>query len=238
MASLLSVQSLQVQYGPIEAVRGVDFEIKKGEMVAFLGANGAGKSSTLNALVGLVPIASGTVNFKGNDITDWPPETLAANGMTLSPEGRRVFGTLSVADNLRMGAYSVTDKQVIAAAWERVYSLFPILHERRDQFAGTLSGGQQQMLALGLALMCNPTLLLLDEPSLGLAPKIVGQVFDLISKLREQGVTLALVEQNVSMALEIADRGYVFASGKIVASGSASELAHSDTLQSAYLGGE
>lgn len=238
MTSLLSVHSLRVQYGPIEAVRGVDFEIKEGEIVAFLGANGAGKSSTLNGLVGLVPVASGTVTFKGDDITDWAPETLAPAGMTLSPEGRRVFGALSVAENLRMGAYSIKDKQVVTAAWERVYDLFPILYERRDQFAGTLSGGQQQMLAVGRALMSDPTLLLLDEPSLGLAPKIVSQIFDLIARLREQGVTLALVEQNISMALEIADRGYVFASGKIVASGPASELANSDALQSAYLGGE
>ena len=238
MAPLLSVQSLQVRYGPIEAVRGIDFEIKEGEIVAFLGANGAGKSSTLNALVGLVPVASGTVTFNGYDITDWPPETLAPAGMTLSPEGRHVFGTLSVAENLLMGAYSIKDKDAVNDAWERVYTLFPILHERRDQFAGTLSGGQQQMLAVGRALMSNPRLLLLDEPSLGLAPKIVGQIFDLISLLREQGVTLALVEQNVSMALNIADRGYVLSSGKIVAAGSASELAKSDALQSAYLGGE
>lgn len=237
MTSLLSVQSLQVHYGPIQAVRGVDFEIKEGEIVAFLGANGAGKSSTLNALVGLVPVASGKVSFRGENITDWAPESLAPAGMTLSPEGRRVFAALSVTENLRMGAYSIKDKEDVEAAWDRVYSLFPILHERRDQFAGTLSGGQQQMLAVGRALMSNPSLLLLDEPSLGLAPKIVGQIFDLISLLREQGVTLAVVEQNVSMALEIADRGYVFASGKIVASGSASELAKSEVLQSAYLGG-
>ncbi len=237
MTSLLSVQSLKVSYGPIEAVRGVEFDIKEGEIVAFLGANGAGKSSTLNALVGLVPVASGKVFFRGRDITDWAPESLAPAGMTLAPEGRRVFGTLTVTENLRMGAYSIKDKEVIQAAWDRVYSLFPILHERRDQFAGTLSGGQQQMLAVGRALMSNPSLLLLDEPSLGLAPKIVGQIFDLISVLRDQGVTLALVEQNVSMALEIADRGYVFANGEIVASGSAAELGASEALQSAYLGG-
>lgn len=238
MTSLLSVQSLHVQYGPIEAVRGVDFEIKEGEIVAFLGANGAGKSSTLNALVGLVPVTSGTVTFDGQDITDWAPETLAPAGLTLSPEGRRVFGALSVAENLAMGGYSVKDKDALQKAWDRVYSLFPILHERRDQYAGTLSGGQQQMLAVGRALMCSPRLLLLDEPSLGLAPKIISQVFELISLLRDQGVTLAVVEQNVSMALEIADRGYVFANGSIVASGPASELAQSDALQSAYLGGE
>jgi branched-chain amino acid transport system ATP-binding protein len=238
MTPLLSVQSLHVQYGPIKAVRGVDFEIKEGEIVAFLGANGAGKSSTLNALVGLVPVNSGTVIFNGKDITDWAPETLAPVGMTLSPEGRRVFGTLSVAENLAMGGYSVKDKEALQKAWDRVYSLFPILHERREQYAGTLSGGQQQMLAVGRALMSSPRLLLLDEPSLGLAPKIISQVFDLISLLRDQGVTLAVVEQNVSMALNIADRGYVLSNGQIVASGPASELAQSDALQSAYLGGE
>jgi branched-chain amino acid transport system ATP-binding protein len=238
MTSLLSVQSLQVRYGPIEAVRGIDFEIREGEIVAFLGANGAGKSSTLNALVGLVPVADGRVIYGTTDVTNSAPESRAATGMTLSPEGRRVFGTLSVAENLMMGAYSITDKDAVAAAWDRVYSLFPILHERRDQFAGTLSGGQQQMLAVGRALMSNPRLLLLDEPSLGLAPKIVGQIFDLIARLREQGVTLVLVEQNVSMALDIADRGYVLAAGRIVAAAPASELAQSDVLQSAYLGAE
>jgi len=238
MESLLSVRSLQIRYGAIEAVRGIDFDIREGEIVAFLGANGAGKSSTLNALVGLVPVAGGTVVFNGSDITDWRPEALAPAGLTLSPEGRRVFGTLSVAENLMMGAYCISDKVAISEAWERVYSLFPILYERRDQLAGTLSGGQQQMLAVGRALMSNPNLLLLDEPSLGLAPKIVGQIFNLISQLRDQGVTIALVEQNVSMALEIADRGYVLSSGRIVSEGTSAELGQSGTLQSAYLGAE
>lgn len=183
-------------------------------------------------------MASGSVMFDGCDVTDWAPETLAPAGMTLTPEGRRVFGTLSVADNLAMGAYSNKNEEDTRKAWERVYSLFPILHERRAQYAGTLSGGQQQMLAVGRALMSNPRLLLLDEPSLGLAPKIISQVFDLISLLRDQGVTLVVVEQNVSMALDIADRGYVLANGKTVASGTASELANSDVLRSAYLGGD
>jgi branched-chain amino acid transport system ATP-binding protein len=236
VSALLSVQSFHVHYGAVEAVRGIDFEIREGEIIALLGANGAGKSSTLNALVGLVPVAAGTVMFDGSDITHNAPETLAPAGLTLSPEGRRVFGTLSVAENLLMGAYGIRDKQAVAAAWDRVYTLFPILHERRDQFAGTLSGGQQQMLAVGRALMSNPRLLLLDEPSLGLAPKIVEQVFELITLLRDQGVTLAVVEQNVAMALEVADRGYLMSGGRIVAAGSAAELAQSDSLQSAYLG--
>lgn len=236
MTPLLSVQSFHVRYGAVEAVRGIDFEIREGEIIALLGANGAGKSSTLNALVGLVPVADGTVLFDGIDITDNAPETLAPAGLTLAPEGRRVFGTLSVAENLMMGAYGIRDKAAIAAAWERVYTLFPILHERRDQFAGTLSGGQQQMLAVGRALMSTPRLLLLDEPSLGLAPKIVEQVFELIMLLRDQGVTLAVVEQNVAMALEVADRGYLMSGGEIVTAGTAEELAQSDALHSAYLG--
>jgi len=238
VASLLSVQSFHVRYGAVQAVRGIDLEIQKGEIVALLGANGAGKSSTLNAIVGLVPVASGRVTFAGADITDRAPETLAPAGLTLCPEGRRVFGTLSVSENLMMGAYGIRDKGAVAAAWDRVFTLFPILHDRRTQFAGTLSGGQQQMLAVGRALMSNPSLLLLDEPSLGLAPKIVAQIFELIALLRDQGVTLAIVEQNVAMALDIADRGYVMAAGKIVASGTAADLARSDALHAAYLGAE
>lgn len=235
MAPLLQATGLEVRYGPVEAVRGIDFEIREGEIVAFLGANGAGKSSTLNALVGLAPVAAGAVRFAAHDVTHARAETLAPMGMTLSPEGRRVFGTLSVAENLLMGAYGVRDKAEIAAAWDRVYALFPILHERRGQFAGTLSGGQQQMLAIGRALMSNPRLLLLDEPSLGLAPKIVDQVFELLVTLRDQGVTLGVVEQNAMRALEIADRGYVLAGGRIVGAGAARELGESDALSGAYL---
>ncbi|SNT76745.1 ABC transporter ATP-binding protein [Paracoccus seriniphilus] len=235
---LLSVNSLQIRYGAVEAVRGIDFEINQGEIVALLGANGAGKSSTLNALVGLVPVTTGRISFDGTDITDFVPERLAPMGMTLSPEGRRVFGTLSVEENLRMGAYAIRSRDAISEAWQRVYELFPILYERRQQYAGTLSGGQQQMLAVGRALMSNPRLLLLDEPSLGLAPKIVEQIFDLIGVLRDQGVTLVVVEQNVGMALEIADRGYVMSGGRIVSSGSAAELSQAGRLQAAYLGAE
>ncbi len=236
VASLLSAKALNIRYGAIEAVRGIDFNIDKGEIVTFLGANGAGKSSTLNAIVGLVPVASGVVTFGDQDITHLAPEKLAPMGLTLSPEGRRVFGTLTVEENLMMGAYGVKDADTRAAAWQQVFELFPILHERRKQYAGTLSGGQQQMLAIGRALMCSPRLLLLDEPSLGLAPKIVRQIFDLIAQLRDVGVTVGLVEQNVAMALEIADRGYVLASGRIVEQGSAAELAASDRLRAAYLG--
>jgi len=237
-APLLSAQNLTVRYDAIKAVRGVDFSIQEGEIVTFLGANGAGKSSTLNALVGLVPVAEGTVRFGEEDITDLAPERLAPMGLTLVPEGRRVFGGLTVEENLRMGAYGVRDAERRAAAWDMVYDLFPILYERRRQFSGTLSGGQQQMLAIGRALMCGPRLLLLDEPSLGLAPKIVGQIFDLIALLRERDVTLGIVEQNVAMALEVADRGYVLAGGQIVAEGTAEELRQTDRLRAAYLGGD
>lgn len=234
---LLSVSSLSVAYGPVDAVRAIDLEVFEGEIVTLLGANGAGKSSTLNALVGLVPVASGSIHLEGKDITNRAPESLAASGLTLSPEGRRVFGALTVAENLQMGAFSIADKGAVSAAWDRVYELFPILKERRHQFAGTLSGGQQQMLAVGRALMSDPKLLLLDEPSLGLAPIIIEQIFELIGQLRDQGVTLVVVEQNVAMALDVADRGYVMAGGQIVASGAAQELEQTSNLQDAYLGG-
>ncbi|MBL1421853.1 MAG: ABC transporter ATP-binding protein [Alphaproteobacteria bacterium] len=238
VTSLIELKSVSVSYDAVNAVRGIDLSIKDGEIVALLGANGAGKSSTLNAIVGLAPVSAGKIIFDGTDITDFSSETLAPLGLTLSPEGRRVFATLSVEDNLMLGAYSVKDKAQIKAAYERVYELFPILFERKQQYGGTLSGGQQQMLALGRALMCSPRLLLLDEPSLGLAPIIVEQIFELIALLRQQGVTIILVEQNVSMALNIADRGYVMASGKIVAHGDAASLSDSTTLENAYLGAE
>jgi branched-chain amino acid transport system ATP-binding protein len=234
---LLHVRSLEVRYGAVQAVDGIEFEVEQGEVVALLGANGAGKSSTLNALAGLVPAFSGAVTFDGVDITNIRPEMLVDRGMTLSPEGRRVFGSLSVEENLRMGAFGLSDPALIKSAWERVYSLFPILFERRAQFAGTLSGGQQQMLAVGRALMSHPKMLLLDEPSLGLAPKIIEQIFELIQTLNKQGVTILVVEQNVSMALEVADRAYVLANGEIATSGTATSLAASTNLQDAYLGG-
>lgn len=236
MQPLLSAKDLHVRYGAVEAVRGVNFELQQGEIVALLGANGAGKSSIMNAITGLVPTASGQVMFDGQDITGAAPESLAPAGLTLSPEGRRVFGTLSVADNLRMGAFALSDKDAISAAWDRVYDLFPILRERKDQYAGTLSGGQQQMLAVGRALMSNPRVLLLDEPSLGLAPLIVDQIFDLILKLRDQGVTLLVVEQNVAKTLQVADRAYVLVSGEVVEQGKPSQLSESGTMQDAYLG--
>ena len=233
---VIKTRDLTKRFGQFTAVDAISFEVEQGEIFGFLGANGAGKSSILNAVVGLVPTASGQISFDGKDITGAVPEGLAPAGLTLSPEGRRVFGTLSVEDNLRMGAYSLSDKDIIGKAWERVYDLFPILSERKDQYAGTLSGGQQQMLAVGRALMSNPRLLLLDEPSLGLAPLIVDQLFDLISTLRGQGVTLLVVEQNVAKTLQVADRGYVLVSGEIVDAGTAAELSKSGSMQDAYLG--
>jgi branched-chain amino acid transport system ATP-binding protein len=237
MAPLLTLEGFKLRYGAVEAVRGIHLEIQKGEIVALLGANGAGKSSTMNGVAGLAPVAAGRVIFDGLDITDLPPEEIPTRGLTLAPEGRRVFGTLTVADNLRMGAYAVPDPASVTTARERVFDLFPILAERQGQFAGTLSGGQQQMLAIGRALMCNPRLLLLDEPSLGLAPRIVEQVFDLISTLRDQGVTIFLVEQNVAGALDIADRAYLMASGQITRSGSAAQMRASGDIGASYLGG-
>ncbi|WP_424830368.1 ABC transporter ATP-binding protein [Ruegeria sp.] len=236
MSVLLKLENFKLRYGAVEAVRGINLEIRKGEIAALLGANGAGKSSTMNGIAGLAPVADGRVIFDGRDITDLPPEEIPISGLTLAPEGRRVFGTLTVADNLRMGAYAVSDPSEIRAAQDRVFTLFPILAERQNQFAGTLSGGQQQMLAIGRALMCNPRLLLLDEPSLGLAPLVVEQVFELISTLRDQSVTIFLVEQNVAGALEIADRAYLMASGQITRAGSAAEMRASEDMSASYLG--
>ena len=234
--SLLSVTNLQVRYGAVEAVRGVDIEVGQGELVALLGGNGAGKSSTLNAIVGLVPASGGRVDFMSADISDLPTEMLVRKGITLSPEGRRVFSGLTVAENLSLGAYGRADRDGIADTFARVYDLFPILRERGNQLAGTLSGGQQQMLAIGRALMIAPKLLLLDEPSLGLAPQIVETIFELIATLRDQGITILLVEQNVAMSLDIVDRGYVMAGGRIVAAGTADELSSSNIVEEAYLG--
>ena len=234
---LLSVDSLQVRYGAVEAVRGIGFEIHPGEIVAFLGANGAGKSSTLNALAGLVPVASGRVVFDGTDITHHAPERLAPMGMTLTPEGRRIFGTLTVEENLRMGAYVRSDLDGIRQDEEMVYSYFPILRERRRQAAGTLSGGQQQMLAIGRGLMARPKVMLLDEPSLGLSPLLVREIFTIIRRLnREQKVTMMLVEQNAKVALEVSDYGYVMELGRIVMADESALLLESKDIQEFYLG--
>ena len=233
---LMDMRNITLRFGGVEAIKNISFDVREGEIIALLGANGAGKSSTLNALVGLAPASAGRITFRGQDVTGSAPERFASLGMTLSPEGRRVFGTLSVQENLLMGAYSMRDKAEVKTAFERVFDLFPILRERREQFAGTLSGGQQQMLAVGRALMSNPRLLLLDEPSLGLAPKIVEQVFELITVLRKQGVTMVVVEQNVSMALEVADRGYVLVDGQNRHTGTGADLIADPEVARMFLG--
>jgi len=237
--TLLDVKGLCVHYGAVEAVRDINFSINEGEIVALLGANGAGKSSTLNAIVGLVPPHSGSVTFVGNDLVGQATEAVVRLGITLTPEGRRVFGSLTVEENLLLGSFPLADpKTQRATNLEKMFSLFPILAERRQQIAGTLSGGQQQMLAIARSLMSSPRLLLLDEPSLGLAPQIVDTIFDQIVELRAAGITILLVEQNVAMSLEVSDRGYLMASGGIVAEGTSEQLSSSSIVEQAYLGHE
>jgi branched-chain amino acid transport system ATP-binding protein len=233
---ILSVDDLVVRYGPIEAVQSVSLRVQQGEIVALLGANGAGKSSLLNAVVGLVPVAGGRVAFKGEPIHKLSPEAIVRRGISLTPEGRRVFPRLSVADNLRLGGAVTRNRADYDAAYAHVLGLFPILGDRLGQSGGTLSGGQQQMLAIGRSLMARPALLLLDEPSLGLAPLVVDQIFELLQRLRAEGTTILLVEQNVHRALEIADRAYVLASGRVESQGDAATLRASAEIERAYLG--
>lgn len=239
MTTLLDVKGLCVHYDAVEAVRGIDFSINEGEIVALLGANGAGKSSTLNAIVGLVPPHLGNVTFIGNELVGQPTEAVVRLGITLTPEGRRVFGSLTIEENLLLGSFPLADAaNQRAKNIKKMFDLFPILAERRNQIAGTLSGGQQQMLAIARSLMSSPRLLLLDEPSLGLAPQIVDTIFDQIVELRDAGITILLVEQNVAMSLDVADRGYLMASGEIVAEGSSEQLSSSSIVEQAYLGHE
>jgi branched-chain amino acid transport system ATP-binding protein len=233
---LLTVDRLVVRYGPITAVRGVSLRVGRGEIVAVLGANGAGKSSLLNAVAGLVPVAEGRILFDGDAVKGLPPERIVARGLALTPEGRRVFPRLSVEVNLRLGAATQPDREAWTATRARVLELFPILAERLAQDAGTLSGGEQQMLAVGRSLMADPSLLMLDEPSLGLAPLFVERIFDLMRRLRDEGTTLLLVEQNVDRALRIADRAYVLKGGVVEAEGPAEELRRSAEIERAYLG--
>ncbi len=234
--TLLSIEGLTVSYGAVEAVRGVDLSVQRGEIVTLLGANGAGKSSTLNALVGLSPRKARKITFEGAEIGSLPPEFIVRRGMTLVPEGRRVFATLTVAENLMLGGAKHAARGSLAEVKAQMLDLFPILAERLHQKAGSLSGGEQQMLAIARALMSSPDLLLLDEPSLGLAPQVVDRIFDLISSLRARGLTILLVEQNVAQSLDIADRGYVMVNGLIELTGSAAELRASPEIQNAYLG--
>ena len=237
MSSLLEIRDLKVNYGGIEALKGVSFDVKEGEIVTLIGANGAGKSTTLRAIMSVVNPASGTISYEGKDITHAATHDIVQRGIVLVPEGRRVFPNLTVLENLRIGAYLREDKDAIEHDIEHVYSLFPRLNERHWKQAGTLSGGEQQMLAMGRALMSRPRLLMLDEPSMGLAPILVEQVFDIIRELHAAGTTILLVEQNARMALSIADRGYVLETGSVVLEGTGAELMQSDAVKKAYLGG-
>ncbi len=233
---MLEVSGLKVAYGGINAVKGIDFTVNAGEMVTLIGANGAGKTTTLKALTGLVRPAGGRVHYNGDDVTAMPSHRLVTRGVALVPEGRGVFARLTVAENLDMGAYCRNDKAAIRADLEHVYELFPRLAERHRQAAGTLSGGEQQMLAIGRALMSRPKLLLLDEPSMGLAPLLVQKIFETIRAIAAAGVTILLVEQNAKLALEICNRGYVMESGEITLHDSAPALLANPQVRRAYLG--
>ena len=234
---MLELHGLRAAYGPVEALRGVDLEVRAGELVCLLGANGAGKSSTLRAISGLVRPTGGRIVFDGRTITGLEPAAILTAGIAHCPEGRRVFPYLTVQENLVMGAFVRRDRDGIAADLERVCAHFPILGERRRQAAGTLSGGEQQMLAIGRALMARPRLILFDEPSLGLAPTVVETTFGIIADIRRQGTTVLMVEQNAYLTLQMADRGYVMETGRIVLSGAARELMTNDHVRRAYLGG-
>jgi len=235
MEPLLEVKDLDVAYGKIQVLWGVSFKVYKGEVVALVGSNGAGKTTTLKTIMGLIKPIKGAVLFEGRRIDGLPTHSIVKMGVTLVPEGRQLFPELSVYDHLIAGAYLLKDKDVIRERLEFVYDLFPVLKERRSQKAGTLSGGEQQMLAIGRALMSMPKLMMFDEPSLGLAPKLVDAILDTIARLRYEGITILLVEQNVRAALEISDRGYVIENGRIILEGRSSELLESERVKKAYL---
>lgn len=235
--SILHVENLNVYYGAIHAVKGISFDVEEGEVVTLIGANGAGKSTTLNTVAGLLKPREGVVEFEGKSLLGIAPHTIVGKGIALCPEGRRVFLQMSVRENLEMGAFTRTDSSEVAQSLEDVFTRFPRLKERENQVAGTLSGGEQQMLAMGRALMSKPRLLMLDEPSMGLAPILVQEIFDIIEQLHSASTTVLLVEQNARMALKVADRAYVLETGKVSMSGKASELASDERVKQAYLGG-
>jgi branched-chain amino acid transport system ATP-binding protein len=240
--SMLSVAGLTVNYGAIRALRGISFEVAEGEIITLIGANGAGKSTTLHAISNIIKKTSGSVSFNGVNISVMPPDRIVSAGLVQVPEGRRIFANLSVRDNLEMGAYSRSslksgERQAIRGDMEKVFDIFPRLKERIRQVAGTLSGGEQQMLAMGRALMALPRLLLLDEPSMGLAPILVDEIFSIISRINKAGTTILLVEQNAYKALALASRAYIFETGEIVKSGPAADLMQDDAVKAAYLGG-
>ncbi|HIX49527.1 MAG TPA: ABC transporter ATP-binding protein [Candidatus Mediterraneibacter caccavium] len=234
--AMLEVKDLEVYYGVIQAIKGISFHVDKGEVIALIGANGAGKTTTLHTVTGLISPKNGHVLFEGKDITKVPAHKIVSMGMAHVPEGRRVFAELSVYENLKMGAYTRKDKNEIEESLKNVYKRFPRLEERKNQMAGTLSGGEQQMLAMGRALMSKPKIILMDEPSMGLSPIMVNEIFDIIRSVSESGTTVLLVEQNAKKALAIADRAYVLETGKIVLEGKAKDLLEDDSIKKAYLG--
>ena len=234
---MLKVTDLTVHYGAIQDLRGISFDVNEGEIITLIGSNGAGKTTTLHSVSNIIKKTSGKVEFLGNDITNVSADSIVKTGLIQVPEGRRVFANMSVKENLEMGAYTRKDKAGIKTDMEKVYELFPRLKERIKQLSGTLSGGVQQMLAMGRALMSNPKLLLLDEPSMGLAPILVDEIFSIIQEINKTGTTILLVEQNAYKALSIADRAYILETGTIIKSGKASDLINDDTVKSAYLGG-
>ena len=235
--AILEVKDLEVCYGVIQAIKGISFEVNQGEIIALIGANGAGKTTTLQTITGLIPSKAGTITYEGNNITKIPGYKLVGMGIAHVPEGRRVFAELSVLQNLKLGAYTRNDKNEMEATLKEIYARFPRLEERKNQMAGTLSGGEQQMLAMGRALMSNASMLMLDEPSMGLSPLLVQEIFDIIQNIHKEGMTILLVEQNAQMALSVADRAYVLETGRVVMDGTGAELLTNERVRSAYLGG-
>ncbi len=233
---MLKVENVEVSYGMINAIKGVSFEVKEGEIIALIGSNGAGKTTILHTITGLISPKAGRIFFEGQDITKTPAHKIVGMGMAHVPEGRRIFQELTVLENLKLGAFLLRDKKQIAKNMEYVYTHFPRLAERKNQVAGTLSGGEQQMLAMGRALMSSPKILLMDEPSMGLSPLLVSEIFNIIGEVSADGTTVLLVEQNAKKALSIADRAYVLETGKISLTGKASELMNNESIKKAYLG--
>ena len=234
--AMLEVKDLEVYYGMIQAIKGISFEVNQGEVIALIGANGAGKTTTLHTITGLLSPKKGSVLFEGQDITKVPAHKIVSMGMAHVPEGRRVFSQLSVYENLKLGAYTRKDRSNIDKELQSIYERFPRLAERKNQLAGTLSGGEQQMLAMGRALMSKPSIVLMDEPSMGLPPILVNEIFDIIESISKSGTTVLLVEQNAKKALSIADRAYVLETGKVVLEGNAKDLLENDSIKKAYLG--
>ena len=233
---MLKIRDLSVHYGKIKAVRQIDMDIAQGEIVSLIGANGAGKSTTLRALSGLVKAAGGSVEFEGKDITGWSAKAIVEAGISHCPEGRQIFPRMTVMENLELGAYTRKDTKNLSVEYDKIFEYFPVLAQRRSQMGGTLSGGEQQMLAIGRALMSKPKLLLLDEPSLGLAPLLVEKIFEIIQNINREGMTVLLIEQNAWQALNISNRGYVMETGSVAITGVAADLLHNDHVRRAYLG--